>query len=385
MHHLPGPDPIIPKICNYPGSFATDQPIARVLANVLANAKKCSSIYLDTLQSMGGGTIYNESNHAQGLARSHVLSNNQIYFFLSYSEIGARGTLSQYSYAGPLDGSHVVETSPLQVAPMQHGLLKIDEEHPSDLEFLPDINYVDAGYLFVTEEFQRHRLVVYRWTPGQPLEKHGHISHGFSHDNNSNGTGPNFVFLDRVGDRYYLGVASQHWGWGILFSAECQALFPTCKQGEMKLSAFQPVSALDIAPFPPKTWPPPIMPPADAQGIFPFPTFSDGLPSQVKLVLDSTGEWYLLAFRSDPDDKTLAVDYVDVYPVQFNPFKISGRISINHVTFVAGDTSFASTGTHYVEPFGRFLVSCSYRWAKDDLPNPGQAGYVTRVDECPSF
>jgi hypothetical protein len=379
------PDPILPKICSYPGSFPTDQPIERVLSNVFANAKTCSSIYLDTLQSMGGGSGRNELNHAQGLARTHLLSNKKIYFFLTYSEITARGTISQYSYDGPTDGSHVVETSPLQIAKMEQHLLKVDEEHPSDIEFLPDVNFSDAGYLFVTEEFQRHRLAIYRWTPGLPLVSHGQISQGFSENSNSGETGPSFVFLDKVGDRYYLGVASSNWGWGILFSAGCEALFPTCKQGEMNVSAFQPVPYENIVPFPKKRWPPPVMPPAGAQGVFRFPLFSDGLPSQVKLVLDSTGRWYLLAFRSDPDDSTQGTDYVDVYPVQFNPFSISERRAINHVIFVKGDTSFASTGTHYVEPFGRFLVSCSYRWAKDDLPKPGEAGYVTRVDECPSF
>jgi hypothetical protein len=53
-----------------------------------------------------------------------------------------------------------------------------------------------------------------------------------------------------------------------------------------------------------------------------------------------------------------------------------------HLTFKPGDTGFASTGTHHVEPSGRLLVSSSYRWSKNELP--GEAGYVSRVDELPS-
>jgi hypothetical protein len=36
--------------------------------------------------------------------------------------------------------------------------------------------------------------------------------------------GPDFVFADRVGDYYYLGIASGHWGWG----SSCARLPPTC-------------------------------------------------------------------------------------------------------------------------------------------------------------
>ena len=40
-------------------------------------------------------------------------------------------------------------------------------------------------------------------------------------------------------------------------------------------------------------------------------------------------------------------------------------------------------GTHHVEPSGRLLLGSSYRWAKDE--GPGDSGYVSRVDECPSW
>ena len=59
-------------------------------------------------------------------------------------------------------------------------------------------------------------------------------------------------------------------------------------------------------------------------------------------------------------------------------FKVIKSFS-QHIFLRPGDTSFASTGTHYVEPAGRLLVSSSYRWAEDE--GPGSSGYVSRVDE----
>jgi hypothetical protein len=233
-------------------------------------------------------------------------------------------------------------------------LLSIDEQHPSDITFLPDVNHLDAGYLFVTEEFDRHRLTIYRWGPNQDLVVQGRVLQGFPQG------APNFVFVDKVDDYYYLGIASNNTGWGKLFCAKCSDLFPKCAKGAMDVSAFVPVTP---------------------ESMFPFPVI--GGASQVKLIKDSTGQWFLLGFRSDPSDDPQGTDYVDVYQVNFSPFCISYRLSCTHISFKPGDTGFSSTGTHYVEKSGRLLVSSSYRWSEDEGPN--DTGFVSRVDECPSW
>ena len=166
------------------------------------------------------------------------------------------------------------------------------------------------------------------------------------------------MFVDRAGDTYYLGVASDHWGWGQLLRARAEDLFPRCEQGSMDVSAFKPA------------------------GMFPFPVLGRTGASQTKLVRDAEGRWFLLAFHSDPHDDPNGTDYVDLYGVEFEPFAISYLLDSVHVSFKPGDTGFASTGTHHVERSGRLLLSSSYRWSKDELP--GTAGYVSRVDELPS-
>jgi hypothetical protein len=166
------------------------------------------------------------------------------------------------------------------------------------------------------------------------------------------------VFVDRVGAYYYLGIASGHWGWGQLMRAAAADLFPFCKPGVMDVSAFVPA------------------------GMFPFPVRQSTGASQVKLVRDSEDKWFLLAFYSVKPDDPNGTDYVDLYGVRFEPFAISYRLDTVHLTFKPGDTGFASTGTHHVEPSGRLLVSSSYRWSKNE--RPGGAGYVSRVDELPS-
>ena len=67
----------------------------------------------------------------------------------------------------------------------------LDEQHPSDITFLADVNGLDAGYLFVTEEYDQHRLVVYRWDPVNGLAVQVPIFQGFPSG------GPNFVFIDK--------------------------------------------------------------------------------------------------------------------------------------------------------------------------------------------
>lgn len=354
----PPPSPV-----RYPQSNATAHDIVSELNGVTAQAAACSSFYLDTLQSMSNsdlGDLFSPEgeNHAQGLARTHQLSDGSVYWFLSYSNVGAgnQGTLSQYRYGGPCDGAHVLETSPRTIAPMIDALLPAGDQHPSDIAFLPDVDGADAGYLFVTREYDQHQVAVYRWAPGQQLQPQGVITQPYTDH------GPNFLFIDLVGDRYCLGAASSTTGIGYLYWAEPEQLFPGGAVGGMQVAAFQ----LDPDSSP-----------------FPFPISTTDTPCQTKLVRDSTGDWFLLAFRSDLDSaETGGTDYVDVYRVQFSPFAILDVIASVHIIFQPGDTSFASTGTHYVEPSGRILISSSYRWAEDE--GPGDSSFVTRVDECPS-
>jgi len=360
------------KGCIYPQSNATAHPIADELAALAANRSKCTSFYLDTVEGMSDDFPYTEGeDHHQGLARSHLLSDGSIFFFLTHSETdeGDQGIVAQFRYGGPTDGEHVVETDPPTVAPMEQ-LLRIDEQHPSDIEFLPDVNRADSGYLFVTKEFVERRVVVYRWTPGEDLVLVDHIFQGFPAAIPdevlvkpggvplSPIAGPNFIFLDRAGAYYYLGIASDHWGWGQLMRARDAELFPGCRPGVIDVSAFTPA------------------------GMFPYPVLHRTGACQVGLVRDAEAKWFLLAYHSDPPDEEEATDYVDLYGVRFEPFAISYLLDTVHVSFEPGDTSFASTGTHCVEESGRLLLLTSYRWAEDE--GPGDSSYVSRVDELPS-
>ena len=346
--------------CRYPQSHPTASDIKSELEAVARSKARCASFYLDTVEGMSNDWASHEGeDHHQGLARTHRLSDGSIYFFLSHSETDPaslhhpadRGSVSQYRYGGATDQEHVVRTSPLTVAPLEE-LLLINEQHPSDIAFLPELNELDAGYLFVTEEYGQHTVMVYRWTGGEKLVLQGQIWQGFPPG------GPNFLFIDRVGEDYFLGIASSNWGWGALLTARDRDLFPKCVQGALDVSAFKP---------------------AASQSMFPFPVQG---ASQTKLIRDATGAWYLLGCRSDPTDDPNGTDYVDVYGVTFEPFAISHLLFSIHVFFRPGDTGFASTGTHYVEPSGRLLLSSSYRWSKDE--GPGDSSFVSRVDECPS-
>jgi hypothetical protein len=363
--------PCVSSSCIYPAYYPTSAPIGAMLNGLLANSGACTSLYLDTSYGEGGGSGRNEKNHAQGLARTHKLSDGSIYFFLTYSAIGAKGTLSQYRYVGPVEGSHVAEANPLRdpkaVAPKAQAI-NVSDEHPADLVFLQDINNADAGYVFVTEESQSHCVSVYFWEIEQNFKYLGQIDFGLRRND---GKGPNFLFLDRVNDYYYLGIAEGSLQLGQLFRARSELLFPTTSSGGLDVKAFSLVPNAEITGSGTAQ---------GQQGVFSFPVNSDA--SQVKLIRDSTGQWYLLGFRSVPPDQTEGTDYIDTYLVNFAQFSITPEGQPSHVIFAAGDTGFCSTGTHYVEPAGRLLVSSSYRWAKDDLS--GGAGYVSRVDECPS-
>ena len=347
--------------CSYPQSHPTAYDIRRELEAIAENRRHCASFYLDTVEGMSNDFVSSEGeDHHQGLARTHRLSDDSVCFFLSHSETDPaplpglppdRGSISQYRYHGPLDQEHVQQTSPLTVAPMKQ-LLLFEEQHPSDIVFLSEVNGLDGGYLFVTQEYVRHTVAVYRWRAGEKLELQGEIWQGFPPG------GPNLLLLDLVGDDYYLGIVSTNWGWGALLTARARDLFPKCAPGRLDVDAFQP---------------------AAAQSMFPFPVQG---ACQTKLVRDATGAWYLLGFRSDPTDDPNGTDYVDVYGVRFSPFSISHLLFSVQVFFKPGDTGFASTGTHYVEPSGRLLLWSSYRWAEDE--GPGDSSFVSRVDECPS-
>jgi len=359
----------------YPQSHAIISDPATLLQSMAANPGACTSIYLDTTQDESKSILHEEDHH-QGLARTHRLSDGSVYFFLSHSVIGGQGKLMQFRYNGPLDNEHVQTTHPLTVAPLEQKIHLL-EEHPADICFLPDIDNSDSGYLFVTEQYDMRRVAVYFWQPLADLKLRGYVTFHF---NNIGVTpervdatkdvitydGPNFVFIDRYHDEYFLGLCTDSVQECALFKADCKELFPTDQPGEMNIGAFRRAYPDITYPFPPT-----------------------GGPSQVKLVrgLRTPGrpddQWWLLAYRCVPNDSETGDDFVDVYPVKFSPaFEIADQSISQHVFLRPGDTSFASTGTHYVEPGGRLLISSSYRWAEEE--GPGSSSYVSRVDEIPS-
>jgi hypothetical protein len=351
----------------YPQSHPIVDTPENLLQRIAANQNACTSIYLDTTQDESK-SILHETDHHQGLARTHKLSDGSIYYFLSHSVIGGQGKLMQFHYTGPLDIEHVLTTNPKQVATLQQKIHML-EEHPADICFLPDIDGKDAGYLFVAEEFNMHRLSIYFWQPNNDLKLLGYVTHHFNNNvatvkpggNIFSQSGPNFVFIDMFKDKYYLGLCNDNVQECALYIAPKELLFPYEQIGSMNIGAFRRAFT-DIT--------------------YPFPV--TGGASQVKLVRSVKDNWSLLAYRSDPDDAEDGTDYVDVYPVTLSPiFEIGARSFSQHVHLRPGDTSFASTGTHYVEPAGRLLISSSYRWAEEE--GPGDSSYVSRVDECPSF
>ena len=71
-------------------------------------------------------------------------------------------------------------------------LVDIEERHPADICFLPEVDGRDAGYLFVAEEHDTRQVSVYRWDPSGGLVLHDLLDQGFPVP------GPNLLFLDRV-------------------------------------------------------------------------------------------------------------------------------------------------------------------------------------------
>jgi hypothetical protein len=344
-------------------------------------------LWLDTPESQSGGLGQGE-NHHQGLARSHKLSNGDIYFFLSHSEIGGTGNLSQFRYPGrtlfervdQVAGKYGSATALLeQLLPLSDE--SPPEEHPSDINFLPDIDNLDAGYLFVAKEYDARWITVYKWSPGEQFARIGNIHVPFkavirdwvyyeislgilspdvlehpSPDMIMNYNQPSHVFVDRFDDDYYLVVWDNDHRTGWAYRADKNFLFPTSGAGKMNVGAFRLQNS--------------------------FQSCYD-LGSQAKFVRDSTGKWYLLAYLSDGSDES-APSSVAVYDIAIAPnhdFWLLGPQTVKNpvpITLPDSGVSFSSTGTHHVDgSTGMLLIYSSYRWADD---KPGY--YVSLVDEC---
>lgn len=346
-----------PTRLSYPRSIAVDGPLRNVLAALAKSQDKaCTSIYLNTLERQNGKQIiHGGENHHQGLARTPRLSDGSVYYFLTQSEIDGHGQIMQFRYNGPLEHEHVLTTRPLQVAEMTQ-LIELPEQHPSDIAFLGDVNQLDTGYLFVTMSYDRHVVAVYFFEKGRPLVFLDQIDPGVPHSQGK----PGFVTVDLIDSQYILLIGWDNGKAKVRFkkyTAKPSELFHAATKGSLKVKAFVP---------------------SDGE----FDTTIDAGAAQLKLVRDSDDAWYLLAFRADPNDDPNGKDYVDYHKVtNWSALGVEDRHSV-HVDFSRGDTGFCSTGTHYVEPDGRLLISSSYRWSKDEVP--GHVSYVSRVDELPS-
>jgi hypothetical protein len=360
-----------PPVVIYPAWHATARQVFEELFAVSRHQSSCASIYLDTLESQSDSFYLEGLDHHQGLARTHLLSDGSVYFFLAHSEMGfeEHGNLMQFRYPGPFDGEHVQTTDPLVVAPLVQ-LLETTSQHPCDMAFLPEINGADAGYLFVAEQTpiwagthrasRRGRYLLARCLPmvcrrGFRIVGHRRARPAVRAPQLRVSRPLRRHLPARVVPQYHTDVVH-------VFTAATHDLFPQPVPGFMNLNAFQPLPEQPFA----------------------FPV--DNRACQVHIVLDVTGQHFLLALRSDPPDDENADDYVDVHALTYSldqtpPFEITSRLDpAIQLNFPPGDTSFASTGTAYVEASGRLLVASSYRWAEE---GPGD-NYVSRVDECPS-
>jgi hypothetical protein len=249
----------IPQTCWYPQSHTTARSIRDELAAVARNKGRCSSIYLDTVESMSDNSLCTEGeNHHQGLARSHKLSDGSVHFVLACSEVGKgqHGSLSIYRFDGPTIGGHVLTTNPLTVAPMRQ-ILTLNERHPSDLVFLPEVNHLDAGYVFLTEGCDRRAVTCYRWDPHAGMvPRH--------HRRASRAAGPTLCSwtgwtISPTWESPAATGAGAH-----LLAARDSNLFPKCSHGSLDPAAFH------------------------TQGRFTFPVHS---PAQAKLIRDGEGAW----------------------------------------------------------------------------------------------
>lgn len=124
--------------------------IEDVLENIGMYSSNANSIYLASSSGLSKRIIwYNgglcDSDHAQGLARTHKLSDGSIYWFLSYADYQKPGRLMRFRYDGGTDDEHVIQPHPKKVFRMIGKVLfdgKKDpyERHPQDIVFLPDVN-----------------------------------------------------------------------------------------------------------------------------------------------------------------------------------------------------------------------------------------------------
>jgi hypothetical protein len=121
-------------VVTYPAWHATARQVFEELFAVSRHQSSGASIYLGTLESQSD-QLGEGGDHHQGIARTHLLSDGSVYFFLAHSEMGfeEHGNLMQFRYPGPFDGEHVQTTDPLvvtpgptagdhQPAPLRHGL-----------------------------------------------------------------------------------------------------------------------------------------------------------------------------------------------------------------------------------------------------------------------
>jgi len=337
----------------YPQSNALDGP----LEDVLASFGSCVSTYVDdTMAECGGQDLEccglidfcKGEDHYQGLARTPSLHDGSFYWFLSHSGVDGgtdTGRLTVYRYPGPLDGDHAA--GPGVTAAETDRVSLADETHPSDIDFLPDVNHSESGYLFVAKEFVAKVVSVYYWQPGQPLHWIKDLVPGL--------TKPSHIAIDRYDDGYYyLVVFDTSFGNGTAFRAYETDLFPSGTPGSINLSAFE---------------------------VLPYFTFTPNtLGSQVQLIRDPSS-WYLLVYDSDADDGN-GNDFIHVHSITLGSTVSFGpEVPWSPVHFIlpAGTTSFTTTGAHWVEPGGRMLVSSSDRWSQD-LDNA--FSWESRVDEC---
>jgi hypothetical protein len=123
---------------------------------------------------------------------------------------------------------------------------------------------------------------------------------------------------------------------------------------------------------------------AAAAGLFTFPVRQSTGASQVKLVRDSEGMWFLLAFYSKPPDDPDGTDYVDLYGVRFEPFAISYRLDTAHLTFKPGDTGSGTSRQWMTHALEAVVISgrASLEAATDEAVVPELAAAATANPYC---
>lgn len=324
-----------------PRSWVLRQPLCDELNGLVAPDHRQDQFYLDTQRQHSNINHDQPNSFHRGLARTHKLSDGSVYFFLTHSmapmdRASGKGQVMVFRHEGPTEGEHVA--CPHAIARCEELIEFEDTWIVRDMQFLPDFGHPDSGYLFIQKQVT---LSLYYWQLGQRLAFLGDLPAAKGE----------YVAVDRIDEDYYY-----LWSGGdVAFRAATNKLFPRHELRSMELKSFENVGSS-----------------------FGFGVF-DRSASQAKFVQDSTNQWWLLGFRSDHPTETDGADYVDVYELTTSPFVIKRLAYRKHVSLPHGATSFANTGTSYVERAGRLLVGSSYRWSKDE--GPGDSSYVSRVDE----